>query len=107
MVLMLETKTNSLLLMYAVPLPSAIVFGVLSTFLTRCFKTRLPNERMTLQELVERVVGLNAATLLPENSSPSKDDVWIILRAIIVNQFDVKFDAVVPNAKFVKDLGLN
>jgi acyl carrier protein len=73
---------------------------------TRPFATSLPPECGTLGRLACTALRLNFQKLSELAGSRGRNDVWIVLREIIVDQLGVSPDAVTPSATFVKDLGV-
>lgn len=59
----------------------------------------------TLRGLAETTMGLNFKKLSEQYRGAHENDVWIALRAIIVEQLGVPAEKVVPTATWVKDLG--
>jgi acyl carrier protein len=69
--------------------------------------TELPTE--TAGELAQVVLSLNQGRFQPANgtSEQTDEDVWRRLVDIICDQLQVKREEVVPNARFVDDLGVS
>lgn len=88
---------------------SAVVVAVLSGFaayaLTVPFALLPANRFATLRGLAECVLALNFKTLAERNRGAHSNDVWTVLRAVIVEQLGVAPEKVTPTARFVDDLG--
>ena len=48
---------------------------------------------------------MNASIQKEKHGSMGANDIWVILRELIVTQLGVDADEVIPSASFVKDLG--
>ncbi len=81
------------------------VFGYITTSFTRPLATRFAAEFATFRGLAERVLILNATKLKETHGAMGRHDIWIVLRALIVNQVGVDEDEVIPEAHFADDLG--
>jgi acyl carrier protein len=82
-----------------------IFIGWLTAIATKPFATEFATDFNTFRGLSERVLALNAATLKNKHGAMGPNDIWVILRELIVNQLGVDVDEVTPTANFVKDLG--
>jgi len=91
---------------FAMTLIGCLVFvGWITAMLTRPFATKFAPDFTTFRGLSERVLALNASTQQNEHGPMGPNDIWVILRELIVNQLGVDPDEVTPAASFVKDLG--
>ena len=81
--------------------------GWLTSVVTTPFATQFATDFGTFRGLSERVLALNAPTLKNKHGAMGPNDIWVILRELIVNQLGVDADEVTPTASFVKDLGCN
>ena len=81
------------------------IIGFLTSFVTTPLATKFATEFVTFRGLSERVLALNATKLKNEHGPMGPNDIWVILRDLIVNQLGVDIDEVTPEASFVKDLG--
>ncbi len=66
--------------------------------------TNVPKTMPTVQDLAEQVVALNFFRLRSEFHGWEDQDVWKVLKLIIVEQLDVKPELVTPDARFIEDL---
>ncbi len=82
-----------------------VVFGFITAILTKPCATRFAPNFSTFRGLTERVLALNASTQKKKHGPMGPDDIWVILRDLIVIQIGVNADEVTPNASFVTDLG--
>lgn len=90
---------------FATGITCLFIIGFLTSFVTTPFATRFATEFGTFRRLSERVLALNTIKLKNEHGPMGPNDVWIILREIIVSQLGVDADEVTPNSSFVRDLG--
>ena len=97
--------TQSQLGSIASALAVAMLTGWILSVLTAPLAVLPRNSFATLRGLVEAVVGLNFKSLANLHDGAHSNDVWLALRAIIVEQLGVSPEAVKPTASFVKDLG--
>ena len=79
--------------------------GSLTAAATRPFATRFATDFGTFRGLSERVLALNASAITNRHGAMGPNDIWVVLRELIVNQLGVDADEVTPTASFVKDLG--
>ena len=82
-----------------------VLFGWMTALLTKPFATRFATNFCTFRGLSERVLALNASAQQNKHGPMGPNDIWVILRELIVNQLGVDPDEVTPTASFVKDLG--
>jgi acyl carrier protein len=82
---------------------AAFAFIVLLQMLLSPLRIEPPTKLASLGGLSLRLVGLSAAT----KQIASSDDVLTDLQAIVSDALGVDRDKVVPEAQFVKDLGMN
>ncbi len=80
-------------------------FGWATAIVTRPFAKNFSSDFKTFRGLSERVLALNATILKNKHGPMGPNDIWVILRELIVNQLGVDSDEVTPTASFVKDLG--
>jgi acyl carrier protein len=85
---------------------AAIIVATILWVVVQPFATSVPSECGTLRNLAHTALRLNFQKLSERGGGRGREDVWIALREIIVNQLDVSPDKVVPSARFVKDLGV-
>lgn len=83
------------------------IFGWFTAVFTKPFATRFGPNFKTFRSLSECVLALNASTQQSKHGPMGPNDIWVVLRELIVTQFGVDADEVTPDANFVKDLGLN
>ena len=83
------------------------LIGSLTALATRPLAKLFSKECSTFRSLSERVLALNAAKLKGKHGAMGSNDIWVILRELIVNQLGVDADEVTPTASFIKDLGCN
>ena len=67
--------------------------------------SRFATDFGTFRGLSERVLALNASAITNRHGAMGPNDIWVVLRELIVNQLGVDADEVTPTASFVKDLG--
>lgn len=79
-------------------------FGIVLHLLTICFRTRTPEGYNTFGDITKRMVGLKIATNPPTDDD--YDNVFSIVKRIVVDQLGVDYEEVVPDARFVEDLGV-
>lgn len=65
---------------------------------------RLSDQSLTMRELVKALISLNLA-LLPPQRVPDPE-IWSRLVCVIMGQLNVTIDQIVPEARFVQELGL-
>jgi acyl carrier protein len=100
-------STDSEFAMVVSALTAVAVTGFLLGVITIPFAI-LPSKNVgTLRGLAEAVLGLNFQTLAERSNGAHSRDIWIALRAIIVEQLGVSPEMVTPSASFVNDLGCN
>ncbi len=85
---------------------ATVMSGFVLARLTRPFAIHPSRHCGTLRGLVEAVLALNFQRLTEQYDGARAKDVWMALRAIIVEQLGVAPEAVTPAARFVQDLGL-
>lgn len=94
-----------------VPAPDAVVLGVLQLMLlgllagyaSRPF-ARIPyRDAQTIGGLVWNVAALNATTLLQAYDRPVEQEVWEILKLLIIEHLGVPAEDVTPDASWVND----
>ncbi|MDA7910202.1 hypothetical protein N9B44_00885 [bacterium] len=90
---------------FAIAIMCLFTIGFLASLVTTPFATNFATEFVTFRGLSERVLALNATKLKNEHGPMGPNDIWVILRELIVNQVGVDIDEVTPDASFVKDLG--
>jgi acyl carrier protein len=83
----------------------AIAMGMVLGALTAPFAVCQPREVKSLRGLAESVLGLNFKRLSEKYKGYQPTDVWMALRAIIVDQLGVSPDLVKSTATFTDDLG--
>ena len=88
---------------------AAVVFGVISSsllvFLTQPFAIYPASTCSTIRDLVKKLVAINYSTLSTRYSTRNPSDVWNALQLIVAEQLGVDRSKVVPQARFVQDLG--
>jgi acyl carrier protein len=97
--------TNSVVTAIVSAVAAVITIGLFAHWITRPFAVYLANNCTTLRGLAESAVGINFKALSEKYNGANKNDLWIALRSIIVEQLGVSPDEVKPTASFVKDLG--
>lgn len=65
---------------------------------------RLPPKVRTMKQLVRALIELNSRDLPPEREGDDVE-IWRRLVAVIVGQLNVNIEEVVPEARFLQDLG--
>ena len=98
-------STDSQLVGSAIGFASAILIGLIVGVLTKPFAIYPSPSCKTIRGLTESALGLNFKTLSERYNGASPNDLWIALRAIIVEQLGVAPEEVKPAASFVKYLG--
>ena len=84
---------------------SLVLYGWISAMLTRPFATRFAADFDTFRGLSERVLAMNTSAQQNKHGPMGPNDIWVILRELIVTQLGVDADEVTPTASFAKDLG--
>ena len=84
-----------------------LFFGFLTSIVTTPLATNFANDIGTFRGLSERVLALNTIKLKNDHGSMGPNDIWVVLRELIVNKLGVDLDEVTPDASFVKDWGRN
>ena len=79
-------------------------FGIALNLLTIGFRTVTPQGYDTFGDITKRMVGLKIATNPPDNVD--YENVFLIVKQIVAEQLGVEFEEVVPEARFVEDLGV-
>ncbi len=92
---------------YFVGVAAGAMAAVILVSATDPFATTLPPECRTLRRLALTALRFNFQKLSELAGSRGRNDVWIVLREIIVVQLDVSPVAVTPSARFIDDLGLS
>ena len=93
-------------LFFGVGIACLFIIGFLTSLVTRPLATNFGADFKTFRGLSERVLALNVAKIKNDHGPMGPNDIWVILKNIIVNQLGVDADEVTPDAKFVEDLGL-
>ena len=114
--MILNVLTTALLLL-AVSIPFSIDIAILPLalaiaavailvlyWITTPFCTVPPDDWTTFGDISRKLVGVVAAT--KQTNLRSTDDILLELRPLIVNVLSVDSDEVVPDARFVEDLGV-
>ena len=96
---------NSQLGGFATAIATGILLGLISGSLTRPFAMFPASSCTTLRGLAESALGLNFKSFSERHKGASKNDLWVALRSIIVEQLCVSREEVKPTASFVSDLG--
>ena len=81
------------------------VFGLFFSKISEPMATEFGSSYASFRGLSERTLALNAQNLNNEYGSFGNNDVWVILRSIIVDTLAVDYDEITRDANFVKDLG--
>ena len=82
-----------------------IEIGTIIGLLTRPFAVFPPSSCATLRGLAESALRMNFQTLSERYDGASKNDLWIALRSIIVEQLGVSPEEVKSTESFVNNLG--
>jgi acyl carrier protein len=98
-------STDSPLAGFVSVVTAGIAVGLIAGWITRPFAIYPANNCTTLRGLAESALGLNFKALSDRYNGASKNDLWVALRSIIVEQLGVSPEEVMPTASFVKDLG--
>lgn len=98
-------STQSQIAAIAASVAVAVLSGWAMSALTDSFAVLPARNFTTLRGLAECILALNFKTIAERCDGAHSNDVWIALRAIIVEQLGVSPDVVTPTASFVKDLG--
>ena len=69
------------------------------------YAVHLPTGCASVGEITQAVMRLNYGVDMRRGQSQSDEEVWEKLQALLVNDFDVAPDTVVPDAQFVRDFG--
>jgi len=90
-------------------LPLGILFFlmVLSERLSRPLAIAFPSRAITVGDLAKEVLARNHARLSAEAGGWNRDEVWETLCRLIVNQTGVEREKIKPEARIVKDLGVD
>ena len=88
---------------------TAVVLGLSSSallwFVTQPFAIYPASTCSTIRDLVTNLVAINYNTLATRYSTRNPTDVWNTLQLIVAEQLGVDRSKVVPQARFVQDLG--
>ena len=79
----------------------------LSLQLSRPYRRQFAQDCQTVRELTQALLRMNYPKLAKSNCAIDRDEVWSILKAIIVHQLCVRPEDVVPSALLVEDLGVD
>ena len=83
----------------------AIVLAVLTSMATQPLAIHFSSDVETFRGFSERVLALNATEQKSKHGPMGPNDVWVVLRDLIVDQLGCDRSEVVPEAQFVRDLG--
>ncbi len=92
---------------YFVGVAAGAMAAVILVSATDPFATTLPPECRTLRRLALTALRHKLQKLSELAGRRGRNDVWIVLREIIVVQLGVSPDVVTPSARFIDDLGLS
>ena len=81
------------------------VFGYLMAWFTQPFATNFDESFVSFRGLSERVLALNRTKFENEHGLMGRNDIWVVLREIIVDTLGVDHDEITRESSFVKDLG--
>ena len=81
-----------------------LIFGY---FTTPSLATEIPLLCVTIGDTANSILKLNFNALQEEKSRWHKKEVWVVLKSIISDILGVDAKDIVPEANFVKDLGLD
>ena len=95
----------------AIPfLPSSLMgmlFVVLANKRSETYAIVLPDNCETLGSVTKILLKLNYGTNVEKTNAWKKGEVWEKLRDILVDELGVELDEIKPEARFVRDLGLD
>ena len=77
------------------------VFGFLMAWLTEPFATKFDESFCSFRGLSERVLALNRTKFKNEHGSMGRNDIWVVLREVVVDTLGVDHDEVTRDASFV------
>ena len=80
-------------------------FGLFFAMISEPMATEIDTSFSSFRGLSERALALNAGKINNEHGPLGNNDVWVILREIIVDTLGVDHDEITRDANFVKDLG--
>ena len=86
-----------------------IALGLFVSFVTRPLAYEIGSKFKTFRDLSESALTLNLTAIKTEKGSRDSmgsNDIWVVLRALVVRNLGVDIDEVTPDARFVKDLGM-
>ena len=85
---------------------SFVALGVFTVLVTRPMANEFGSQFKTFRGLSESVLTLNLNKIKTVRGPMGANDIWVVLRSIIVRELGVDIDEVTPEARFVKDLGM-
>ncbi len=80
-------------------------FGLFLAKISEPMATEFGSSFDSFRGLSERALALNAGKINSEHGPLGNNDVWVILREIIIDTLAVDYDEITRDANFVKDLG--
>ena len=80
-------------------------FGLFAAKISEPMATEFDTSFASFRGLAERALALNAGKINNEYGPLGNNDVWVVLREIIVDTLGVDHDEIKRDANFVKDLG--
>ena len=80
-----------------------MLISVIALHLTTPFATQFAHECLTIRGMIRTATALNYGKLTLQGPGWNREEVWELLRAIIVEQLGVAPEQVVESAEFVKD----
>jgi hypothetical protein len=92
---------------FLVSMVALIITGFVFAFLSRPFANRPAAAYATFRGLTNVVIAHNHAALSSRFDTWNPEDVWSGLRVILVEQLNVKPEAVKREARLIEDLGMN
>ncbi len=86
-------------------IPCLFLFGFLTTFITVPLATNFAPTFATFRGLSEQILVINSTKMTAKHGPMGRNDIWVLLRGLIVNALGVDDNEVVRDANFVRDLG--
>ena len=80
-------------------------FGIFFAIISKPMATEFDTSFSSFRGLSERALALNAGKITKEHGPLGNNDVWVVLREIIVDTLGVDHNEIKRDANFVKDMG--
>ncbi len=105
-VLAILAGTGLLSLLLALLVAAVVIVAmVVVQYATEPLAVHLPSSCTTVGEATQTILRLNFAEIAGSVGARSEREVWSIIQGIVVDQLGVTLNEVVPEARFVDDLG--